>query len=647
MSSPSSSPSPPPPPPPSKNCQKNQFVLATTGEEQNEQGGSPQVLFFTPPINSNEGVQREQMPDLEVLPNDPMDRMNDASDFESSGYYDDMSSDNFSGSEQRDEAPRNKLRVDTESRSKVSITSLNSPVVDGSFVGKNDPSAPFDNELSLVSPSMGKRETPRAMAQDMALRYLNPKSSRQKSSTETRGLLTSSNMTYSSGCDSSSGRSSFVSLTESSMETSETPTHTEAIMPLDQEGLGLGFGLGHGERGLPQQVQGAAHSFDNMKYGLFRRYERHRQERGEKKDDRTTREGDNDNNKEEISADKEDGYKTTRRHHNHHHPKERGSVVVDGKKMKVYRKRYVRGERIGEGSYAKVVEAYDTVSRKVVAVKIFSLEKVKKVHLGESSMNKELRALKELTYNKSVVSLMDFWHDERKGKKLIVMTYMPCGTLRRLLDKAPEHRLPLPQARCLFRCLVNGLAHVHGQGIFHRDIKPDNLLLFDERSLCITDFGTATKEKETKGVGATGFQPPEVAKTGFAPDTAKLDIWAAGLTLYTMVTGQFPFELGSLAKIYEEISRCEIDLHEDTLPADLVTLLKGMLQAEPSSRMSMKEISESPWLRATPDETDGSVKFVAPTRVATTFDEEFVSKLMEAFTVKLPSESQANKNGEQ
>jgi serine/threonine-protein kinase 11 len=65
------------------------------------------------------------------------------------------------------------------------------------------------------------------------------------------------------------------------------------------------------------------------------------------------------------------------------------------------------------------------------------------------------------------------------------------GNLQDLLPSAPNKQLPLPQARSLFRDLIEGLDYLHSNGIIHKDIKPDNLLITNSGSLKITDFGVA------------------------------------------------------------------------------------------------------------------------------------------------------------
>ena len=264
---------------------------------------------------------------------------------------------------------------------------------------------------------------------------------------------------------------------------------------------------------------------------------------------------------------------------------------------KIYRERYVIGRVIGEGSYAKVKEAFDLNNHCTVAIKVFSLQKLRRIPLGESSMARELRTFRRLVPHHNVVSLVDYWRDEAKDKNYLAMTYVPCGTLKSLIDRAPDHRVPLPQARRLFLCIVQGLAHLHAQGIYHRDLKTDNFMLMSEFHLCITDFGTATFDSSTDGIGAPAFQPPEVALTGRAPSSAKLDIWAAGITLFVMTTGHYPFDdSGTVYQLFEDIGRCHIEFPAD-LPQDLLDLLRGMLRPDPAQRMSLDEIAASPWLR--------------------------------------------------
>lgn len=298
---------------------------------------------------------------------------------------------------------------------------------------------------------------------------------------------------------------------------------------------------------------------------------------------------------------------------------------------KIYRERYVIGRVIGEGSYAKVKEAFDLNNHCTVAIKIFSLRKLRRIPLGESSMNRELRTFRKLVPHHSVVSLVDYWRDDTKDKNYLAMTYAPCGTLKSLIDRAPDRKIPLPQARRLFLCIVEGLAHLHRQGIYHRDLKIDNFMLLSEYRLCITDFGTATFDTTTEGIGAPAFQPPEVALTGRAPSSAKLDIWAAGITLFMMVTGKYPFDdSGTVYQLFEDIGRCDIAFPDD-LPSDLLSLLRGMLKPDPSQRLSLDEIAKSRWVNTKED----CVLPVPAPKIRTVFTSEYVRQLVNPDGVSL------------
>ena len=302
---------------------------------------------------------------------------------------------------------------------------------------------------------------------------------------------------------------------------------------------------------------------------------------------------------------------------------------------KIYRERYVIGRVIGEGSYAKVKEAFDLNNHCTVAIKVFSLRKLRRIPLGVSSMNRELKTFRKLIPHFSVVSLVDYWRDDTKDKNYLAMTYAPCGTLKSLIDRAPDHKIPLPQARRLFLCIVQGLSHLHHQGIYHRDLKTDNFMLLSEYSLCITDFGTATFDPSTEGIGAPAFQPPEVALTGRAPSSAKLDIWAAGITLFVMVTGTYPFDdSGTVYQLFEDIGRCDIAFPDD-LPEDLLELLKGMLKPDPEMRWSLEEIARAEWVT----KKEECLLPVPALKIRTVFTSEYVQQLVNPDGVHLKGDS--------
>jgi len=289
--------------------------------------------------------------------------------------------------------------------------------------------------------------------------------------------------------------------------------------------------------------------------------------------------------------------------------------------------RFLVGNLIGRGSYAKVRDAYDIKHNTVVAIKIFNWTQLKRVPGGDVSLKRELTALRTVTRHPNCVSLIEFWRDPKQGKSYIALDYMPCGTLEGLLLKAGEHPLPLEQARLLFSGLMSGLTHMHQCGIYHRDIKPDNLMLLNNTTLCISDFGTSTTESSTEGIGAPGFQPPEVAANGKAPYADKLDVWAAGITLYIMVTGKYPFPANkSLFQTFKIISSTDVNIPED-LPVSLQELLRGMLTRDPEARFTCEQVTQSTWVNTPDDNADPQSFIIIPPR-STIFTEQRVARFI-------------------
>jgi len=263
---------------------------------------------------------------------------------------------------------------------------------------------------------------------------------------------------------------------------------------------------------------------------------------------------------------------------------------------------YILGEILGEGSYAKVREAVDSITSRRVAIKILKKRHLKKIPGGENSVKKEINVLKKL-HHLHIVELLEFFTIDEKEKMYIVLEYVGGGTLQGLVERAPDGKLPLRQAQAIFRQLLDGLEFIHSNMVVHGDIKPDNLMFTDDGTLKMSDFGVAeelTDEVDpdmlSKSAGSPAFQPPEVASGSDLISPFKVDVWAAGIVLYIMVVGKYPFSGSNVYTLFESISKAEYAL-PDTLDAVLVDLLHGILHADPRFRLTIQEIIDHEWVR--------------------------------------------------
>ncbi|XP_074060633.1 serine/threonine-protein kinase STK11 isoform X5 [Macrotis lagotis] len=214
---------------------------------------------------------------------------------------------------------------------------------------------------------------------------------------------------------------------------------------------------------------------------------------------------------------------------------------------------------------------------------------------------REIQLLRRLRH-KNVIQLVDVLYNEEKQKMYMVMEYCVCG-MQEMLDSVPEKRFPVFQAHGYFCQLIDGLEYLHSQGIVHKDIKPGNLLLTTNGTLKISDLGVAEAlhpfaEDDTcrTSQGSPAFQPPEIANGLDTFSGFKVDIWSAGVTLYNITTGLYPFEGDNIYKLFENIGKGDYTIPGDCGPP-LSDLLKGMLEYEPSKRFSIQQIRQHNWFR--------------------------------------------------
>jgi serine/threonine protein kinase len=177
----------------------------------------------------------------------------------------------------------------------------------------------------------------------------------------------------------------------------------------------------------------------------------------------------------------------------------------------------------------------------------------------------------------------------------IVLEYYP-GILGKFISR--RNRLQLAEVRRIFLELLAALAYVHSHNIAHRDLNPDNVLLDEDLSPRLADFGCAAR-LDSKGLctgtaGTPGFTSPECLG-GKAYDGRKSDVWSAGVILYGLLVGRLPWDSGNQRQMANQIKsgRFEIPPRHGT---GFRRLIKKMMAADARKRISVEEALADPWL---------------------------------------------------
>jgi tRNA A-37 threonylcarbamoyl transferase component Bud32 len=249
--------------------------------------------------------------------------------------------------------------------------------------------------------------------------------------------------------------------------------------------------------------------------------------------------------------------------------------------------------QLGEGGMATVYQAFDarlerTVAIKVIRVDIFSPVLMKQIL---ARFEREAKSLAKLSHP-NIVRVIDY--GEESGVPYLVMEYLPGGTLK---DKM-HTRVPWKSAIRLLLPIARALQYAHEQGIIHRDIKPSNILITRSGEPMLTDFGIAkvieteqiTQASALTGTGMAVGTPEYMAPEQWQGQTSfASDIYALGVVLFEMLTGQKPYiadtPAGILIKQASEPPPRPKELVQE-LPWALENIVLRALQNKPQDRFA-------------------------------------------------------------
>ena len=257
--------------------------------------------------------------------------------------------------------------------------------------------------------------------------------------------------------------------------------------------------------------------------------------------------------------------------------------------------RYRIQEKIGSGGMGIVYRAFDEELGLLVAVKALRSDLA-----GDGRVETRLR--RELVLNRQVshkhaVRIHDIGHD--RGLLFLTMDLVEGRSLRQVLrDEGP---LSPDRAVAIARQLALALEAAHDGGIVHRDLKPPNVLVDSSGRAWITDFGVARSLRDRgptrtgSVIGTLAYLSPEQAR-GEEVD-GRSDLYALGILLFEMLTGELPFKSGSTAEdLAQRLTGASRDIRtlRDDVPAWLAGVIRKLLQKEPENRFqTARELVEA------------------------------------------------------
>ncbi|CAM0140005.1 hypothetical protein VKS41_007324 [Umbelopsis sp. WA50703] len=246
---------------------------------------------------------------------------------------------------------------------------------------------------------------------------------------------------------------------------------------------------------------------------------------------------------------------------------------------------YQLGKTIGEGTYGKVKLATHRLTGHQVAIK-----KIDRQHIP--LITREIHHHRQLRHP-NITALYEIISAE--GCIHVVTEYCANGELFDVL--AAEGRLSEPRARRWFGQLIDAIKYCHSHRVVHRDLKLENILLDAQWNVKLCDFGF-TRECETRKMletfcGSLAYAAPEVImrKKYSGPEA---DIWSLGIVLYTLLTGELPFDDDHEPTMQDKILHLDYEI-PDYLSEESQQLIDGILRLDPTQRLSIYGILDHPW----------------------------------------------------
>ncbi|KAI3459755.1 hypothetical protein Pfo_016418 [Paulownia fortunei] len=262
-------------------------------------------------------------------------------------------------------------------------------------------------------------------------------------------------------------------------------------------------------------------------------------------------------------------------------------------------KRYRFGKELGRGEFGVTYQCFDDVNGESLACKKISKSKLR-TDIDVEDVRREVEIMRHLPKHANIVSYKEVYED--KEAIYLVMELCEGGEL---FDRIVARGHYTERAAALVTKTILEVVKVcHEHGVIHRDLKPENFLYANDcenAPLKAIDFGLSIffepGQRFSEIVGSPYYMAPEVLRRNYGPE---IDVWSAGVILYILLCGVPPFWAETEEGIAQAIVYGEIDFQRDPWPRlseDAKDLVKGMLEANPYTRLTVEEVLESQWIQ--------------------------------------------------
>jgi serine/threonine protein kinase/formylglycine-generating enzyme required for sulfatase activity len=274
--------------------------------------------------------------------------------------------------------------------------------------------------------------------------------------------------------------------------------------------------------------------------------------------------------------------------------------------------RYKVIRRLGGGGFGHVYLCRDETIERDVAVKVPRRDRLSSQE-AKDAFFREARMVARLEDHPNIVRLYDC--DEDNGQCFLVYKLIDGQSLGERMERGS---IPVVEATSIIAQVAEALHHAHGKNLFHRDIKPGNILLDRDGKPWVTDFGLAVREEELAGErgrrsGTYPYMSPEQVRAEGHRIDGRTDIYSLGVVLYELLCGRRPF-VGKSTDVFEQI------LHQDarpprqivyTIPRELERIcLKAMAKQMSARYPTARDMAEE--LRLAVSDEEASVSCVPP-----------------------------------